>query len=83
MQIPASLNERHDVVVNRFKICYSFDTNLAVTLIVLHVSGSAYKIVNKRAYHHGTMLLDSDLQSLGGALRPPNVSVCLFPILSG
>ncbi|KZV77137.1 Lipoyltransferase and lipoate-protein ligase, partial [Peniophora sp. CONT] len=33
------------------------------------VSGSAYKIVNNRAYHHGTMLLETELGSLGDALR--------------
>ncbi|KIS68079.1 uncharacterized protein UMAG_03661 [Mycosarcoma maydis] len=33
------------------------------------VSGSAYKLVNKRAYHHGTMLLSASLRSLGSSLR--------------
>ncbi|KIJ57023.1 hypothetical protein M422DRAFT_773736 [Sphaerobolus stellatus SS14] len=33
------------------------------------VSGSAYKIVNIRAYHHGTMLISTDLSKLGDALR--------------
>ncbi|KIY73905.1 Lipoyltransferase and lipoate-protein ligase [Cylindrobasidium torrendii FP15055 ss-10] len=33
------------------------------------VSGSAYKIVNKRAYHHGTMLISTDLNTLGDLLR--------------
>ncbi|TCD63961.1 Biotin/lipoate A/B protein ligase [Steccherinum ochraceum] len=33
------------------------------------VSGSAYKIVNSRAYHHGTMLIGSDLGALGSLLR--------------
>jgi len=32
------------------------------------VSGSAYKIVNKRAYHHGTMLISSNLHMLGDLL---------------
>ncbi|KIK64683.1 hypothetical protein GYMLUDRAFT_39668 [Collybiopsis luxurians FD-317 M1] len=34
------------------------------------VSGSAYKIVNKRAYHHGTMLISTRLDTLGEVLRP-------------
>ncbi|KIK10376.1 hypothetical protein K443DRAFT_670995, partial [Laccaria amethystina LaAM-08-1] len=34
------------------------------------VSGSAYKIVNKRAYHHGTMLISTRLDTLGDLLRP-------------
>jgi len=33
------------------------------------VSGSAYKIVNKRAYHHGTMLISTQLDTLGNLLR--------------
>lgn len=33
------------------------------------VSGSAYKIVSKRAYHHGTMLISSRLDMLGDLLR--------------
>ncbi|TFK55418.1 Lipoyltransferase and lipoate-protein ligase [Heliocybe sulcata] len=33
------------------------------------VSGSAYKIVNQRAYHHGTMLISTKLDTLGALLR--------------
>ncbi|KAJ7639446.1 Lipoyltransferase and lipoate-protein ligase [Roridomyces roridus] len=33
------------------------------------VSGSAYKIVNARAYHHGTMLISTQLDTLGDLLR--------------
>ncbi|TFK29027.1 Lipoyltransferase and lipoate-protein ligase [Coprinopsis marcescibilis] len=33
------------------------------------VSGSAYKIVNNRAYHHGTMLISTRLDTLGNVLR--------------
>ncbi|KAF8450260.1 hypothetical protein L210DRAFT_2377354 [Boletus edulis BED1] len=33
------------------------------------VSGSAYKIVNNRAYHHGTMLISTQLDTLGDLLR--------------
>jgi len=48
----ASVNERNDICVGKFK-----------------VSGSAYKIVNKRAYHHGTMLISSELGTLGKLLH--------------
>lgn len=34
------------------------------------VSGSAFKLVNKRAYHHGTMLIDTDLDLLERYLSP-------------
>ncbi|KAA1466615.1 Lipoyltransferase and lipoate-protein ligase [Dentipellis sp. KUC8613] len=33
------------------------------------VSGSAYKIVKERAYHHGTMLISSGLSTLGEVLH--------------
>ncbi|KAM6496209.1 hypothetical protein JOM56_008915 [Amanita muscaria] len=36
------------------------------------ISGSAYRIINKRAYHHGTMLISTDLTELGDLLRPTN-----------
>lgn len=51
LDIPAYVNERHDIAVDGFK-----------------VSGSAYKIINKRAYHHGTMLIDADIDRLKGCL---------------
>ncbi|KAF9035014.1 Lipoyltransferase and lipoate-protein ligase [Hymenopellis radicata] len=39
------------------------------------VSGSAYKIVNKRAYHHGTMLISTHLETLGDLLRTDKASM--------
>lgn len=60
LDIPASVNERHDIVVDNHK-----------------VSGSAYKITSARAYHHGTMLIDADTQTLKNCLskkRMNNVS---------
>ncbi|KAJ1891754.1 hypothetical protein LPJ66_006740 [Kickxella alabastrina] len=50
--IPAYVNERHDVAVEGRKI-----------------SGSAFKLTNKRAFHHGTMLIDADLGRLHGCLH--------------
>ncbi|GAA5933360.1 hypothetical protein JCM3775_000666 [Rhodotorula graminis] len=52
--VPAYVNERHDICVDGFKM--------------MHVSGSAFKLVNKRAYHHGTMLIDAQLGNLRGVL---------------
>lgn len=54
VDIKAGISERHDIIVNGFK-----------------VSGSAYKLTNHKAYHHGTMLIDSDLNHLGRYLRSP------------
>ncbi|KAI8902882.1 lipoate-protein ligase A [Globomyces pollinis-pini] len=34
------------------------------------VSGSAYKLISDRAYHHGTMLIDTDLDILNTYLNP-------------
>ncbi|KAI7882795.1 uncharacterized protein EV154DRAFT_539960 [Mucor mucedo] len=51
LDIPAIVNERHDIVVDNHK-----------------VSGSAYKITSARAYHHGTMLIDADTQTLKNCL---------------
>lgn len=39
------------------------------------ISGSAYKIISSRAYHHGTMLLSSNLSHLGSALRPSRTNM--------
>lgn len=37
------------------------------------VSGSAYKIIQHRAYHHGTMLISSSLAELGKSLKSSSV----------
>jgi lipoate-protein ligase A len=34
------------------------------------ISGSAYKIANNKSYHHGTMLIDTDISQLYDALKP-------------
>lgn len=41
--------------------------------LMIHVSGSAYKIIQHRAYHHGTMLISSSLNELGKALKTSSV----------
>jgi len=41
----------------------------------IHVSGSAYKIAKDRAYHHGTMLISSQLSTLGDVLHVSKVRV--------
>ncbi|KAF5392943.1 hypothetical protein D9757_001081 [Collybiopsis confluens] len=47
-----------------------FHLLIAIRFVLLPVSGSAYKIVNKRAYHHGTMLISTKLNTLGEVLKP-------------
>ncbi|EWC45887.1 hypothetical protein DRE_04894 [Drechslerella stenobrocha 248] len=54
----AAVNERHDIVLRGA----GGDKK---------VSGSAYKIVRERAYHHATLLLDSHLAALGSLLDSP------------
>lgn len=45
-------------------------------IVHIHVSGSAYKIVNNRAYHHGTMLISTRLDTLGDLLHTKKVGWC-------
>jgi hypothetical protein len=59
------VNERHD-------ICMPDGAKL---------SGSAYRIIKDKAYHHGTMLLASDLEALRRALKSP-VEVVKAPSVS-
>ncbi|KZT05542.1 Lipoyltransferase and lipoate-protein ligase [Laetiporus sulphureus 93-53] len=56
--VDANVNDRNDICVGKDKISR-----------VQHVSGSAYKIVNNRAYHHGTMLISTRLDMLGDLLH--------------
>lgn len=44
-----------------------------ITLDGNKVSGSAFKIARGKAYHHGTMLIHSDLQNFKGLLKPDNI----------
>uniref|UniRef100_D8PNI2 Putative lipoate-protein ligase A n=1 Tax=Schizophyllum commune (strain H4-8 / FGSC 9210) TaxID=578458 RepID=D8PNI2_SCHCM len=65
MGVPgATVNERNDVCVGTDKMI----DRLCLPAF-LYVSGSAYKIVSSRAYHHGTMLISTQLQTLGSLLR--------------
>ena len=47
-----------------------------LTYLPLYVSGSAYKIVKDRAYHHGTMLISTRLDTLGELLKVRKVCTC-------
>ncbi|KAL7752839.1 hypothetical protein RI367_001842 [Sorochytrium milnesiophthora] len=52
LDVPASVNHRHDIVLDGKKI-----------------SGSAFKLTSTRAYHHGTMLINTDLGNLRKYLK--------------
>ena len=71
--IDAEVNDRNDICVSGYKISI-LNNELSIRIFLLtgvfpHISGSAYKIVNSRAYHHGTMLISTDLSSLEGLLH--------------
>ncbi|CAR26406.1 hypothetical protein ZYGR_0H02140 [Zygosaccharomyces rouxii] len=44
-----------------------------ITLNGDKVSGSAFKIAKGKAYHHGTMLIHSNLQNFKGLLKPDHI----------
>ncbi|KAK6358906.1 Biotin/lipoate A/B protein ligase, variant 4 [Orbilia brochopaga] len=56
----AAVNERHDIVLHS-----------GVGTDSKKVSGSAYKIIRDRAYHHATLLLSSNLENIGSLLTSP------------
>ncbi|KAK6524234.1 Biotin/lipoate A/B protein ligase [Orbilia ellipsospora] len=55
----AAVNARHDIVLK------------AEDGSEKKVSGSAYKIIKDRAYHHATLLLNSELSDIGRLLHSP------------
>ncbi|KAK6498035.1 Biotin/lipoate A/B protein ligase, variant 2 [Arthrobotrys conoides] len=64
----AMVNDRHDIILRR--LTTSPDTG-KVRMRDKKVSGSAYKIIRERAYHHATLLLNSDLANISALLRSP------------
>lgn len=80
-----TVNDRNDVIIRDealgdFKVIYTHiyyieeEKRWAVAEPKLQVSGSAYKIIQNRAYHHGTMLISSSVKDLGKCLRSESVS---------
>ncbi|KAK0499549.1 hypothetical protein EDD18DRAFT_1069191 [Armillaria luteobubalina] len=65
--VNAHVNDRNDICVESKKIRIQLSHSHQWSLI--HISGSAYKIVKNRAYHHGTMLISTQLETLGELLR--------------
>lgn len=75
----AIVNKRHDIVITppntpappaHLQRVESNDDNAdALPEGTKKVSGSAYKLTRLRSYHHGTMLLSTDLSAVRGMLR--------------
>jgi lipoate-protein ligase A len=63
----AAVNGRHDVIITPQPSMTISDDGV----LVRKVSGSAYKITRERSYHHGTMLLSTDLSRVSALLRSP------------
>jgi lipoate---protein ligase len=77
--INAHANERNDVCIGDEKMSPLIYMHLQIPEVetiffVFHVSGSAYKLVSHRAYHHGTMLISTRLDNLKDLLRSNKVS---------
>ena len=75
--IDAEVNDRNDICVSGYKISI-LNNESSIRIFLLtgvfpHISGSAYKIVNSRAYHHGTMLISTELSTLGDLLHTSKV----------
>ena len=63
----------------RYARSFAFSLQVALTHpFYIHISGSAYKIVSNRAYHHGTMLISTRLDMLGDLLRVDKVQCLTF-----
>ncbi|EPQ31043.1 uncharacterized protein PFL1_01232 [Pseudozyma flocculosa PF-1] len=68
----AYVNGRGDICISvrpSFPVPPSTGSDAATEWEERKISGSAYKLVNTRAYHHGTMLLSASLSSLGSSLH--------------
>ncbi|KAF9573519.1 Biotin/lipoate A/B protein ligase [Mortierella alpina] len=69
LDIPAIVNERHDISHTYSKGWNVLTRTSCFDLILSYVSGSAFKLIQHRSYHHGTMLIDTDLSTLGQYLK--------------
>ncbi|SCV72713.1 BQ2448_4250 [Microbotryum intermedium] len=67
--IEAYVNERNDICVDSFKMSlWHLQPRVALSEGRWGMGSSAFKLVNARAYHHGTMLIDAKLKDLKGLL---------------
>jgi lipoate-protein ligase A len=70
-----TVNTRNDVIIKdgEKELKISPSSSVKADELTGYVSGSAYKIIQHRAYHHGTMLISSSLGELGKALKTSSV----------
>ena len=67
---------------DRYGLPVSVNDRNDLTLYDKKISGSAYKLGNKTAFHHCTLLVASDLDALGGTLRPTTSGISTKGIAS-
>jgi len=84
LDVNTYVNDRNDICIDGFKmslssrfsalshIWHAFNVDTR-SCYASYVSGSAFKLVNARAYHHGTMLIDAKLKDLKGVLSNEKV----------
>lgn len=60
------------VLRNEFGIKASVNERADILVDGKKVSGAAYRISRDRAYHHGTLLIDADLERLSRLLKSPH-----------
>lgn len=59
------------VLREKFEVPAAVNERADIVVEGRKISGAAYRIAGERAYHHGTLLVDSDLDALRKAIRPP------------
>lgn len=72
------VNDRNDVIIRDGEKSLKVSSDqiwYGSPFTMLQVSGSAFKIIQHRAYYHGTMLISSNISTLGKSLRSSSVSL--------
>ncbi|CAG8582773.1 9905_t:CDS:10 [Paraglomus brasilianum] len=65
--IPAHVTERHDIA--GYKLLVKVKSSTTEQARSQQSLGSAFKLIHSRAYHHGTMLISSNLEMLKQCLK--------------
>ncbi|TIA86663.1 hypothetical protein E3P99_03625 [Wallemia hederae] len=81
VMMPQSVFNRRDnaqlvaSALNQLRVPATVNERNDIVVDGYKVSGSAFKLTSSRAYHHGTMLLDSNIKTLSQALKNTNHSM--------